>query len=191
MLPIPKLSTITTDAFKNLGIDPQVLNVVPVALTDIESARKLGITVRDLNLPVVLSPNKPLSGKNFLSFFAPMMLLADPRDSNNIALFSSAFPAAVNPAVQVEFYPLKPGKKHLVEFNITINQTSKVYKFRVIQYPTGTFQDIAISSSQVINVIIDTSADATYSYGATMNQQNTVAEACGWMLHSVKISSIN
>lgn len=188
---VPKIDFTTIDAVRNLNLDPQLLvNLKPIVLTDIESARKLGVTVRDLDMPLVLSPNKPLVNKSFLSFYSPMMLLADPRDTNNIALFSSAYPAVSYPTVQVGFFALKPGKKHLVEFNITINEPSKVYKFRVFKYP-GNYQDISISTSQSIDVIMDTTPDATYSYGVSIAQQNSKAEACGWIFHSVKITSIN
>ena len=118
-----------------------------------------------------------------------MMVLADPAASNNIALFSSGFPTAVSPGLQVAFDAITAGKKHLVEFNISLNESNKVYKFRVFQYPTATFQDISISGSQVISVLINPEANIT-TYGAQIMQLNTKAENCGWIFHSLKISSV-
>ena len=122
--------------------------------------------------------------------YSAMMVLAGPAASLNIAIFSSAFPTAVSPDVQVEFDAITVGKKHLVEFNISLNEPNKVYKFRVFQYPTGTTQDISISGSQVISVLVNASSN-TSSFGAEIMQLNTKAEACGWVFHSVKITSID
>lgn len=177
--------------FKKIKLDMAGLSSFkPAQLTDIDIAKKLGVRPELLSTAVTLSPNKPRTGKKFLSMYSAMMVLADPAASNNIALFSSAFPAAVNPAVQVEFDPVTTGKKHLVEFNISLNEPDKVYKFRVFQYPTATFQDISISGSQVISVLINPEANIN-SYGAEIMQLNTKAESCGWIFYSVKITSIS
>ncbi len=182
---------LSADRIKKLGFDASSFATLkPATLTLAATARKLNVMPELLTTAVTLSPNKPRAGKKFLSMFSAMMVLADPRESNNIALFSSAFPTAVSPSIQVEFDPIKTGKKHLVEFNISLNEPNKVYKFRVFQYPTSTFQDISISGSQAITVLINPEADIT-SYGAEIMQLNTKAEACGWMFHSVKITSVN
>ena len=186
-----KLETRTTDSFKKSGFDSKNLATLkPKMLTDVEIAKKLGVVATALSSAITLSPNKPRSGKNFLSFYSAMIVIANPAASNNIALFSSAFPAVSYPSVQVEFSAIKPGKKHLVEFNISLNEPAKVYKFRIFQYPTATFQDISISGSQVISLVIQPIADFS-NYGASIDQRNTKAEACGWIFHSVKISSID
>ncbi|MES2777171.1 MAG: hypothetical protein V4722_23545 [Bacteroidota bacterium] len=186
-----KLETRTLESFKKIGFDSKrLVTLKPTILTNLEIAKKLGVRPEALSTSVTLSPNKPRTGKNFLSMYAAMMVIANPAASNNIALFSSAFPSAVNPGVQVEFEAIKSGKKHLVEFNISLNEPEKVYKFRVFQYPTATFQDISISGSQVISVLIPASAGIS-SYGASISQQNTKAEACGWIFHSLKISSVD
>ena len=186
----PTTLSLSPDKFKKLGFDATSLATLkPTRLSDAATAKLLGTRTSSLTTAVTLSPNKPRSGKKFLSMYSAMMVIANPLESNNIALFSSAFPTAVSPAVQVEFDPIKAGKKHLVEFNISLNEPNKVYKFRVFQYPTATFQDISISGSQAITVLINPFEDIS-SYGAEIMQLNTKAEACGWIFHSVKITSV-
>ncbi len=186
----PTTLSLSPDKFKKLGFDPSVLSTLkPARLTDAATAKLLGVRTTSLTTAVTLSPNKPRAGKKYLSMYSAMMVLANPLESNNIALFSSAFPTAVSPSVQVEFDAITAGKKHLVEFNITLNESSKVYKFRVFQYPTGTFQDLSVSGSQAITVLINPESNIS-TYGAEIMQLNTKAEACGWMLHSVKITSV-
>ncbi len=191
MATLKKIDNSRFGTFKKLKLDANTLATrKPVVMTDVAIAKKLGVRPELLSTAVTLSPNKPRTGNKFLSMYSAMMVIANPAASNNIALFSSAFPTAVSPAVQVEFDAIKTGKKHLVEFNISLNEPEKIYKFRVFQYPTATFQDISISGSQVISVLINP-ATGINSYGAEIMQLNTKAEACGWIFHSLKITSIN
>jgi len=191
MATLKKIDISRFGTLKKLKLDANTLATrKPAVLTDVAIAKKLGVRPELLSTAVTLSPNKPRTGNKFLSMYSAMMVIANPAASNNIALFSSAFPTAVNPAVQVEFDAIKTGKKHLVEFNISLNEPEKVYKFRVFQYPTTTFQDISISGSQVISVLINPATDIN-NYGAEIMQLNTKAEACGWIFHSLKITSIN
>lgn len=191
MATLKKIDNSRFGTLKKLKLDANTLATrKPAVLTDVAIAKKLGVRPELLSTVVTLSPNKPRTGNKFLSMYSAMMVIANPAASNNIALFSSAFPTAVNPAVQVEFDAIKTGKKHLVEFNISLNEPEKVYKFRVFQYPTGTFQDISISGSQVISVLINPATDIN-SYSAEIMQLNTKAEACGWIFHSLKITSVN
>ncbi|HLA59730.1 MAG TPA: hypothetical protein VK622_13240 [Puia sp.] len=191
MAVIKKFENSREGTLKKFKLDTATLSTRKVSkLSDVAVAKKLGVDPGLLTAAMVLSPNKPRSGKKFLSMFSAMMVLADPRPSNNIALFSSAFPTAVNPAIQVEFDPITAGKKHLVEFNISLNEPNKVYKFRVFQYPTATFQDISISGSQSISVLVNPASGIT-TYGAEIMQLNTKAEECGWIFHSLTITSIS
>jgi len=191
MATIKKIDNSRLATLKKLKLDAGTLATRKYAvLTEAAIAKKLGVRPELLSTAVMLSPNKPRIGNKFLSMYSAMLDIANPATSNNISLFSSAYPTAVSPAVQVEFDAIKTGKKHLVEFNISLNEPEKVYKFRVFQYPTATFQDISISGSQVISVLINPANDIN-SYGAEIMQLNTKAEACGWIFHSLKITSIN
>lgn len=191
MAVIKRPDTPLQETFKKSKFDSSLLSTLkPTKLTDAAIAKKLGVATAALSTSVTLSPNKPRSGKKFLSMYSAMMVLADPAASNNIALFSSGFPTAVSPGLQVAFDAITAGKKHLVEFNISLNESNKVYKFRVFQYPTATFQDISISGSQVISVLINPEANIT-NYGAQIMQLNTKAENCGWIFHSLKITSVS
>ena len=136
MAVIKRPDTPLQETFKKSKFDSSLLSTLkPTKLTDAAIAKKLGVATAALSTSVTLSPNKPRSGKKFLSMYSAMMVLADPAASNNIALFSSGFPTAVSPGLQVAFDAITAGKKHLVEFNISLNESNKVYKFRVFQYP--------------------------------------------------------
>ena len=189
---MPRSDNYKLDIFKSTGMDYlKVAALKPLSFTDIEITSQLGARPGIMINSLILSPNKPRSGESFLSFHAAVMVEANPASSNNIALFSSAFPSVNNPSVQLEFATIKPGKKHLVEFNITFNEPAKVYKFRLIQFPTATYQDVSVSGTQVLSILIPSIPDYPYSYGAALNQLNTKAEACGWIFHSVKISAVD
>lgn len=188
---IKRLDNPMGETLRKLKIEAETLrNLKPAVMSDREITKALGAKMTAVINSVTLSPNKPRSGKKYLSFYAAMMVVANPAASNNMALFSSAFPSAVNPGLQVSFDAIKPGKKHLVEFNITFNDPAKVYKFRVFNYPAAGFQDISVSGSQVISVLVQPAAGIT-EYGAGITQLNTKAEACGWIFHSLKISAID
>jgi hypothetical protein len=159
-------------------------------LTDNQRAKILKVTLSALTGPIVLTAGKPRSGKNFLTFFSAMMVSADPQANGDFALFSSAFLGVTNPSVQLEFEPIKQNAQHLVEFNVTLNDPSKTYKFRVFQYPLDAFQDISPSGSQVITALIPPIADFSGPYGASITQQNKANENAGWVLHSVRITSV-
>lgn len=98
------------------------------------------------------------------------------------------FQGAVFPGVQVEFAPIKKNKMHLVEFHVTLNE-AKTYKFRVFSYPLATFQDIAITSSQVITALVPP-AEGITSFGASIQQRNEPGDNAGWMFHKVRITSV-
>lgn len=186
-----KLENSRLGTLKKFNLDMGTLATRKISkLSDVAVAKKLGLKPGVLTAKFVLSPNKPRVGNRFLSMYSAMMVIANPASSNNIALFSSAFPTAVNPAIQVEFDPITAGKKHLVEFNISLNEPNKVYKFRVFQYPTATFQDISISGSQSLSVLVNHSSGIT-TYGAEIMQLNTKAEECGWIFHSLTITSVS
>ncbi|MEO7308634.1 MAG: hypothetical protein ABIR78_08740 [Ferruginibacter sp.] len=191
MATLKKLDNSRLEILKKIRLDAGKLgSLKPLRLTDLEIGKKLKVRPELLSSSVILSPNKPRTGNKYLSMYSSIMVIADPSASWNIAMFSSAFPAVTSPAVKVEFDPITAGKKHLVEFNITLHESSKVYKFRVFQYPTGNSQDISISGSQVISVLVNASTTST-DFGAEIMQLNTKAEACGWTFHSVKITSIS
>lgn len=180
-----------SEVIGKLGLTLQDLDRIKVKeLTVSQRAKLLKVSPSVLTGPIVLSPGKPRSGKNFLTFFSAMMVNAEPLASNEIALFSSAFPGAVFPSVQVEFNPIKKNKLHLVEFNVTLNDPSKTYKFRVFQYPLANFQDVSLNSTQVITALIPPIEDFSGSYGASIDQRNEPKESAGWMLHSVRITSV-
>ncbi len=157
-----------TQRAKFFKVDPKVLAAVPLKLT----------------------PGVPRSGENHLTFFSAILIGTETTASNNYALFSSAFPTVGSPSVQVEFKQVKPGKAHLVEFNVSLIDDSIPYKFRVFQYPTGTFQDITITQQQVIAVFIPAIANFTGNLGAAIDQRNSKNETAGWIFRSVRISSV-
>ncbi len=110
MAVIKRPETPLEETFKKFRFDSTLSTLKPAKLTDAAIAKKLGVATAALSTAVILSPNKPRAGKKFLSFYSAMMVLADPAASNNIALFSSGFPSAVSPGLQVAFDPITAGK---------------------------------------------------------------------------------
>ena len=160
-------------------------------LTTAQRARYLKVEPKDLTLlPLVLTPGVPRIQQNHLTFFSAILLDTELPASNNFALFSSAYPTSGSPSVQVEFKQLKPGKAHLVEFNVSLNQEAIPYKFRVFQYPMGTFQDIIITKPQVIAVFIPAIPGFSGNLGASIDQTNLKSEQASWFFRSVRISSV-
>jgi hypothetical protein len=92
--------------------------------------------------------------------------------------------------VQVEFKQIKPGKAHLVEFNVLLFNDAVAYKFRAFQYPMAAFQDISLTQQQIITVFIPGIPDYTGNLGASIDQLNTKNEEAGWLFRSVRISSV-
>ncbi|GAB3224977.1 hypothetical protein [Spirosoma arcticum] len=160
-------------------------------LTLTQRAKYFKVEPKDLTIfPLTLTPGVPRIQQNNLSFFSAIMLLTETAASNNLALFSSAYPTGGNPSVQVEFKQIKPGKAHLVEFNVSLVNEAIPYKFRVFQYPLATFQDITLTKQQIIAVFIPGIPGFTGTLGASIDQTNTKNDNASWMFRSVRISSV-
>ncbi len=181
--------TMRIETMETLGLDAKKLEKIKVKeLTEIQRARLLKVRPELMSSSIELKPSKPSTSKGHLSFYSSPMVLANPLPSNDIALFYSAFQGAVFPGVQVEFSPIKKNKMHLVEFHVTLNE-AKTYKFRVFSYPLATFQDIAITTSQVITALVPP-AEGITSFGASVQQRNEPGDNAGWMFHKVRITSV-
>lgn len=160
-------------------------------LTTAQRAKYFKVEPKDLILfSLILTPGVPRIQQNHLTFFSAVLLDTETITSNNYALFSSAYPTVISPSVQVDFKQIKPGKAHLVEFNVSLINDDIPYKFRVVQYPMGSFQDITLTKSQIIAVFIPGLADFTGNLGAAIVQTNTKNEQAGWIFRSVRISSV-
>jgi hypothetical protein len=143
-------------------------------LTTAQRARYFKVEPKDLTLlPLTLTPGVPRIQQNHLTFFSAILLDTELAASNNFALFSSAYPTSGSPSVQVEFKQIKPSKAHLVEFNVSLNNEAIPYKFRVFQYPMGTFQDITLTKQQIIAVFIPGIPGFTGKLGASIDQTNS------------------
>lgn len=183
--------TMRMEVMEKIGLDAKKLEKVRVKeLTPIQRARLLRVKPELMASTMIeLKPSKPSTSKGFLSFYSPLMVLANPLPSNDIAVFSSSFQGAVFPGVQVEFTPIKKNKMHLVEFHVTLNQP-KTYKFRVFSYPLATFQDISINSSQVITTLVPPFEELSSGFGASLQQRNEPGDNAGWMFHKVRVTSV-
>jgi hypothetical protein len=191
VMPDEQNRTVQLDTMERLGLDPKRLEKVKVReLTDLQRARLLKVRPEALaSTVIVLRPSKPSSSKGYLSFHSSPLVLSNPLPSNDIAVFSSSFQDVGSPGVQVEFTQIKKNKLHLVEFHVTLHQP-KTYKFRVFSYPLATFQDISLTSSQVITALAP-SFDGITSYGAALQQRNEPEDDAGWTFHKVRITAVS
>ena len=112
------------------------------------------------------------------------------KPTEGVALFSSRFPTVGEPIVEVEFKLLTPGKKHLVEFYVTMIQTSGTYKFRVFNYPLGNWQDESFKTKNVFTEIVNPIAGYSGSYGVAIKQRNPKSELMSWYFHKVVITPV-
>jgi hypothetical protein len=175
-----------------LGLDVKKLEKLRVKeLTDAQRAKLFKVPVENLAPTAIeLRPSKPSSSKGFLTFFSSPMVMSNPLATNDLAVFSSAFPGVVFPGVQVEFTPIKKGKMHLVEFHVTLNMP-KTYKFRVFSYPLATFQDLSLNQSQVITALVPPLENISTGYGAAIQQRNEVSDNAGWSFYKVRITAVS
>lgn len=156
-------------------------------LTDIQRAKVFKVEPSRLSSAIVLTPRKPLSGKNHMTLYSPVLV----QPEWDLALFHVLYPTTTFPGAQIEFAPIKKNKPHLVEFKVTLNVPSTTYKFRLFQYPTATFQDISLNSTQPITVLIQPVDDYTGTYGAELQIRNGTGEQAGWALHSIRVTSVS
>ncbi|HEX5758356.1 MAG TPA: hypothetical protein VF121_04125 [Thermoanaerobaculia bacterium] len=166
--------------------------IKPRVLSDAQRASALGATVSLLRAPVTLTPAQPKKGKSALTLHSCMMSYPVQPAATGMALFSSLFQGAVFPGCQVEFMRIKKGRLHLVEFHVVLH-SSVTYKFRIFTYPLAEFQDVAIpgGGSKILTALAppvdEISGDL--ELGAAVQQRNSVEEAAGWTLHSVRVST--
>jgi hypothetical protein len=166
------------------------------ALTATQRAKLLGVAVGDLVAvvtPIVLSPAKPIKGASNLTLFSSMMVDPTWPVGSGQALFSSAYPGAVDQGAQVAFNRVKKGHTHLVEFHVTLNM-SVAYKFRVFTYPLAQFVDVTIQGPTTTTIPalappVD-QISGTLELGASIQQRNSKADNAGWSLQSVEINTI-
>jgi hypothetical protein len=120
-----------------------------------------------------------------------MLVLTEDLATNDLALFSSQFPGYGPVGVQVSFTPITKNKAHLVEFQLTLNEPQKGYKFRVMTFPLGNYQDVTVSSQQPLYTIVPAVDAEPIELGAQIMQQNTIADKAGWVFRSVRITSVS
>lgn len=181
------------DVVTKLGFEPRKLDNAKVrTLTDVQRAKHLDVAVSLLKSPIVLSPAVPVKGKSTLTIYTSLMVYPKFPEGVGQALFHSGIQWPVFPGAQVEFPRIKKGKKHLVEFNVQLNMDI-TYKFRIFEYPMGTFKDVSIQGPKTETLValippID-EIDGDFSFGASIQQRNSEADAAGWALYSVRITT--
>ncbi|MEO8621565.1 MAG: hypothetical protein ABI625_10900 [bacterium] len=166
------------------------------AMTSAQQAKALGTTTGGLvavATPILLSPAKPIVGSSSLTVFSTMMVDPTWPAGTGQALFSSGFPAGVDPGAQIAFNRVKTGHTHLVEFHVTLN-ASVAYKFRVFTYPLGDYTDVTIQGPKTTVIAalappVDQIA-GTLELGASIQQRNTKAESAGWSLQTVEVNVV-
>lgn len=186
------------DVASKLGVSVKQLRSSKLKpMTDAQRAKALGVApsvLARVRTPIVLSPAKPITGSSHLLLFSSMMVDPTWPAGSGQALFSSAFPGAVDQAVQVAFPRVKKGHNHLVEFYVSLNM-NVAYKFRVFTYPLGDFQDIVIQGPKPSTVItalappID-EISGTLELGAAIHQRNSVADGAGWSFQSAQVNVV-
>lgn len=176
-----------------LGIEPRKFETAKVkALTDVQKAKLLEVTVAQLKTPIVLAPAAPVKGKSNLTIYTSLMVYPKFPAGTGQALFHSAVQWPTFPGAQVEFPRIKKGKKHLVEFNVQLNM-AVTYHFRIFEYPLANFKDVSIVGPTTDTLValvppVD-EIDGDLMLGASIQQRNSENDAAGWALYSVRITT--
>jgi hypothetical protein len=180
-----------------LGVTLTKLRTTKItAMTSAQQAKALGVSTGGLvavPTPILLSPAKPITGSSNLVVFSTMLVDPTWPVGTGQALFSSGYPAGVDPGAQVAFNRVKTGHTHLVEFHVTLN-SNVAFKFRVFTYPLGDYVDVTIQGPKTTVIAalappVDQIA-GTLELGAAIQQRNSKADYAGWSLQSVEVNVI-
>ena len=100
------------EVISKLKIEPRKLEGAKVkALTDVQRAKLLEVSIAALKSPIVLAPAAPVKGKSNLTIYTSLMVYPKFPDGTGQALFHSSQQWPVFPGAQVEFPPDKKRKK--------------------------------------------------------------------------------
>ena len=192
---MPKSTVKRIDSLKKLGFKEATLRNLDVKeLTNAERSKILKFerapTYKALTNK--LTCTKPRVGDNFLTFYSPMMVETEGVANGHFALFSSKFPGVIFPAARITFKPEASNKRHLVEFYVTLFNSSMNYKFRLFNFENFTHQDVTLNSqTHTITALVDPLDDYSGDYAVEMQQRNTQTEDAGWMFHYAKVTAID
>jgi hypothetical protein len=135
--------------------------------------------------PLTLSCGVPRNGSSSLSITGAEWVNTDFDFLGDFALFFP--PSQFIPGVVVVFEPINRLARHLVEFQIQKETPSIPQSFH-IEGPMGLSEDVLITQTQLISVVVDVVPGSTGNY--TVSLSDTNPQKMSWVFRWVRVSSI-
>jgi len=178
-----------------MGMEPRrMTRDKPKIFSEAQRAEVLQVDPALLSEAIVLSPRRMVNGDAHLTLFSAGLVETTYPAGTGQALFTSSMQGASYPGAQVAFPRIAPGKQHLVEFHVVLYGPT-TFNFRVFDYPMGGYQDVSVPGGrgEVFTVLVPPldEIEGYLELGAGLQQRDPAAEAAGWTLHSVRITTTN
>jgi hypothetical protein len=137
--------------------------------------------------PLILSCGVPRNGSSSLSVSGAAWVNTEFDSLGDFALFFP--PSSIGPGVFVVFEPINRLARHLVEFQIQVGSQSGAQHFH-IEGPAGLSEDVSITQTQLISVVVDVVPGSTGNYTVSLSQIDINPQNASWVFRWVRVSSI-
>ena len=136
--------------------------------------------------PLTLSCGVPRNGSSSLSITGAEWVNTEFDSLGDFALFFP--PSTLSPGVVIVFEPINRLARHLVEFQIQVGSQSGAQRFHV-EGP-GLSEDVSITQTQLISVVVEVVPGSTGNYTVSLSQIDINPQNASWVFRWVRVSSI-
>jgi hypothetical protein len=140
-----------------------------------------------LGAPLTLSCGVPRNGSSSLSITGVEWVNTEFDSLGDFALFFP--PSSISPGVWVDFEPINRLARHAVEFQIQLGSGSGAQRFH-IEGPMGLSEDVSITQTQLISVLVNVVPGSTGNYLVSLRQIDINPQNASWVFRWVRVSSI-
>ncbi len=99
-------------------------------------------------------------------------------------------PSTMSPGVWFEFEPINRLARHIVEFQVQLGSQAGAQRFH-IDGPGGLSEDISITQSQLISVLVDVVPESTGNYLVSLRQIDINPQNASWVFRWVRVRSVD
>jgi hypothetical protein len=137
--------------------------------------------------PLTLSCGVPRNGSSSLSITGAEWVNTEFDSLGDFALFFP--PSNLSPGIYVDFEPINRLARHAVEFQIQLGSQSGAQRFH-IEGPMGLSEDVSITQTQLISVLVDVVPGSTGNYSVSLRQIDINPQNTTWVFRWVRVRSI-
>jgi hypothetical protein len=137
--------------------------------------------------PLTLSCGVPRNGSSSLSITGAEWVDTTFDSLGDFALFFP--PSTMSPGVWVDFEPINRLARHIVEFQIQLGSQSGAQRFH-IEGPMGLSEDVSITQTQLISVLVDVVPGSTGNYLVSLSQIDINPQNTNWVFRWVRVRSV-